>query len=118
MIFDIYRMTYYLDLRKKVVDYVQKGGRIAQAIKLFGVSRKSIERWLSQLETTGHMNKKAYIRTKHKIDREALKLNVSDAPDAYLKDRAETLNVSVSGVWRALQTMKITRKKSLCLQRA
>lgn len=111
MIFDWYHMTYSLDLRKKVVDYIQKGGRIAEAIKLFGVSRKSIERWLNQLETAGHMNKKPYIRTKHKIDRETLKLNIAEAPDAYLKDRAETLNVSVSGVWRALKTMKITRKK-------
>ena len=104
-------MTYSLDLREKVVAHIEKGGSVVETVKLFGIGRRTIHQWLFQQKSAGHLNAKKYVRTKYKIDRTALKLNVSDAPDAYLKDRAETLTVSVSGVWRALQTMKITRKK-------
>lgn len=104
-------MSYSVDLRKKVIEYVQKGGRVVNASRLFGVGRRTIHQWLLQLATTGHLEKKTYARTQFKIDRDTLKTNIDNHPDAYLKEHAETFNVSVSGIWRALQAMKITRKK-------
>jgi transposase len=39
-------MAYSLDLRKRVVDYVENGGGITKAAALFKVGRATIYRWL------------------------------------------------------------------------
>jgi putative transposase len=104
-------MSYSIDLRDKVVSYIQKGGSIVEAAQVFDVGRRTIHRWLKQLKTEGHMKKKRYVRTRFKIDREALQVHIAEHPDAYLKERAKVFNVSHVGIWRALQAMKITRKK-------
>jgi hypothetical protein len=42
-------MSYSIDLRKRVVDYVENGGRIAQATGLFQVVRQRyIGGWVGQ----------------------------------------------------------------------
>jgi transposase len=41
-------MAYSLDLRKRVVDYVEKGGGITKAAALFKVGRATIYRWLGR----------------------------------------------------------------------
>lgn len=104
-------MTYSVDLREKIIAYIQKGGSVVDAAQLFGVGRREIHRWLAQLKAEGHINKKTYVRTKFKINREILQSDIDNNPDAYLKERAEIFKVSPSGIWRALQTIKITRKK-------
>ena len=51
-------MSYSIDLRKRVVDYVENGGRIAQATGLFQVGRATIYRWLGRTDRIGHQGKK------------------------------------------------------------
>jgi transposase len=41
-------MAYSLDLRKRVVDYVENGGGITKAAALFKVGRATIYRWLRE----------------------------------------------------------------------
>jgi transposase len=43
-------MSYSLDLRKKVIDYVDNGGSITKATTLFNIGRATIYRWLSREE--------------------------------------------------------------------
>ncbi|MDB9416254.1 IS630 transposase-related protein, partial [Microcystis aeruginosa] len=43
-------MPYSLDLRKKVIDYVENGGSITKAAALFKIGRATIYRWLSREE--------------------------------------------------------------------
>ena len=47
-------MPYSLDLRQKVVFFVENGGKITDAAQIFGVCWASIYRWLTRenLETT------------------------------------------------------------------
>ena len=51
-------MSYSIDLRKRVVDYVENGGRIAQATRIFQVGRATIYRWLGRTDRIGHPGKK------------------------------------------------------------
>ena len=44
------KMSYSLDLRKKVIDYVENGGSITKAAALFKIGRATIYRWLSRKE--------------------------------------------------------------------
>ena len=42
-------MPYSLDLRQKVINFVENGGTITKAAHTFGIGRASIYRWLSRL---------------------------------------------------------------------
>ncbi|MBE9240198.1 IS630 transposase-related protein, partial [Synechocystis salina] len=43
-------MTYDLDLRIKVIDFIESGGGITKASKIFKVGRATIYRWLGREE--------------------------------------------------------------------
>ncbi len=62
-------MPYSLDLRKKVINYVERGGGVTKASQIFQVSRASIYRWLNRenLEAT------KVKRRQRKLNWEALK---------------------------------------------
>ena len=47
-------MSYSLDLRQKVINYIENGGKITEAAKKFGVGRATIYKWLNRqnLEAT------------------------------------------------------------------
>jgi transposase len=100
-------MSYSIDLRKRVVDYVENGGRIAQATGLFQVGRATIYRWLGRTDLRATQVK----RRKRKLDWQALENDVKENPDARLIDRAKKFGVRPSAISYALKEMKITRKK-------
>ena len=92
-------MAYSLDLRKRVVDYVENGGGITKAAALFKVGRATIYRWLRRedLRATkvGHR--------KRKIDWEALRKDVEENPEARLIERARKFGVRASAICYALK---------------
>ncbi|MEG4860644.1 IS630 transposase-related protein, partial [Microcoleus sp. K1-B6] len=67
-------MSYSIDLRKRVVDYVENGGRIAQAVGLFQVGRATIYRWLGRTDLRATQVK----RRKRKLDWQALEKDVKE----------------------------------------
>jgi putative transposase len=100
-------MAYSLDLRKKVVDYVENGGSITKAAKLFKVGRATIYRWLGREDLQATKVK----RRQRKLDWKALEKDVRENPDARLIDRAKKFGVRPSAISYALKEMEITRKK-------
>ena len=99
-------MTYSIDMRRKVLKVRQEEGlSMAKVAKRFGVSLVSVMRWSKTLESITKRNKPAT-----KIDMEALKLDVEAHPDAYLKERAQRLQVSHNCVWHALKRLNVTYK--------
>ena len=97
-------MAYSLDLRKKVINYVENGGSPTKAAKVFQVGRASIYRWLERVEAIEVKTRK------RKIDYRALKQDVETNPEARLIDRAKQFKVRPSAISYALKKMKITRK--------
>lgn len=100
-------MAYSLDWRKKVVDYVENGGSITKAAKLFKVGRATIYRWLGREDLQATKVK----RRQRKLDWKALEKDVRENPDARLIDRAKKFGVRPSAISYALKEMEITRKK-------
>ena len=47
-------MPYSLDLRQKVINFVENGGKITKAAHTFGIGRTSIYRWLSHLKLSAN----------------------------------------------------------------
>ncbi len=100
-------MSYSIDLRKRVVDYVENGGRIAQATRIFQVGRATIYRWLGRTDLRATQVK----RRKRKLDWKALENDVKENPDARLIDRAKKFGVRPSAISYALKEMKMKEKK-------
>ena len=65
-------MSYSLDFRQKVLNYIENGGRVVKAAKVFGIARATIYRWLNRqdLEAT------KVERRKRKLDWRALEEDV------------------------------------------
>lgn len=100
-------MPYSLDLRKRVLEFVDKGGTISEAAKLYQVSRATIYRWRQRDD----LKPTVVTRRQRKLDWEALRKDIEDYPEMRLIDRAKKFGVRASALCYALKRMKITRKK-------
>ncbi|EGJ28394.1 transposase [Moorena producens 3L] len=100
-------MPYSLDFRKKVIKYIEKGGNITEAAKVFGIGIATIYKWLNRSE----LKATKVERRQRKLDWKALEQDVKENPDAKLIERAKKFGVRPSAIFYALKKMKITRKK-------
>lgn len=103
--------AYSVDLRKRVLDFIDQGGKIAEACERFSVGRDTIFQWKRLRKKTGSLNPRRRIRKPWKLDYEALQKLVQSRPDSTLKELAQSSNASIGGVRAALVRLKITRKK-------
>jgi transposase len=102
-------MTYSLDLRERVVRYVNNGGSKASAARKFEVSIWCVNDWCCR----ENLEPKKHGRRQRKLDREALKKDVRRYPDKLLRERAATFDVCISTIVYALSQMNITHKKNI-----
>jgi transposase len=104
---------YSVDLRSRVLAYLDRGHTQKEACAVFGVSRKTIYNWLSLKEKTGGLGLKRAKRYKpSKFESNRLKDYMASHSDAYLEEIAVVFKGTASGVCRALKRLNITRKKS------
>lgn len=105
-----------LDLRKRVIAFVQQGGRKTEAARRFQVGRASVYRW------TKGPAEMSYRRPgptgPRRLDWDALRAHVAHHPDATQKERAQHFGVSRHCIWYGLQRLKISWKKNSGVQRA
>lgn len=101
-------MTYSVDFRRKVLEVKEKEGlTFEETSKRFCVGKNSIFLWSKKIEPIKKRNTKA-----RKIDREALKKDIEQHPDAYQHERAQRLGVSKNGIGWAMKRLNITYKKN------
>jgi transposase len=111
MINDI--MTYSMDLRKRVVGFVNEGGSKTKASRRFEVSLWCVNDWCKREDLAPKVQSLRH----RKIDKEALRRHVRLYPDALLRERAEVFGVHINAVWSMMRKMELTHKKSDALQR-
>ena len=104
-------MAYSVDLRERVVNFVNAGHTQEEASLIFDVGTTTIKRWKSQLSRTGSLEKKPLNRVATVFESEKLNAYIEKNPDALLKDIAEHFDGSISGAFYALKREKITYKK-------
>lgn len=90
-------MAYDLDLRQKVIDYIENGGRVSKAAQVFGIGRASIYRWLERKELAA--TKVKY--RQRSLDIRELSKDIQENPEARLKQRAEKFGVSTTAIFKA-----------------
>ena len=104
-------MSYDEKFRKRTLEYRGEGHSLAQTSKIFKVAINTIRNWEKQLKAEGHLKNHTFIRSFKKIDPEKLRAYVKNNPDAYLREIAEVFQCCPNAVRKALQRLKITRKK-------
>lgn len=112
--------AYSEDLRKKIVEVVERGMPKSQAARVFGVGISTVKRYVATYREGRSLAPKKRPGSKPKLDEGARKLleaNLEEHPEATLPQRCEFLrrvrgvSVSVSTVSRILRRMGWTRKK-------
>jgi len=104
-------MSYSIDLRSRVTDYVKAGHTQEETREVFKVGITTIKRWMSLLSETGSLEGKEIERSPRVYESDKLNAYIEENPNALLKDVAQEFNGSVSGAFYALEREKITIKK-------
>jgi transposase len=103
---------YSIDLRERVIAYVDGGGSKAEACRIFRIGHNTVYLWIRQKKSRGTIEPKK--RGKYKarlLDDVKLSEHVRSHPDATLVEMAKTFSVSHVAIWKALRRLKITHKK-------
>lgn len=103
-------MTYSTDLRKRVLDFIESGGKKSEASRRFSVDRSTIYRWLGAQDPLS--TEKPGPKNMRCLDETALKKHVADFPDLTHSERATHFGVSESSIGYGLRKLGIHRKKN------
>ena len=109
--------AYALDLRERVVKFIQGGGSKAEAARRFDLARSSVYRYLVAAQK-GTLPPKTSWGTWRKLDPEKLQTHVKKHPDATLKEIQTVFGVSHHAVWVRLGQLGFTLKKTHKIPRA
>jgi transposase len=111
--------AYSEDLRKKILEAVDRGMSKSEAARTFGVSRSSVKRYAATRREGKPLTPKKHPGSKPKLDERARKLleaDVEERPAITLKDRCRFLeqvvgaSVSESTLSRLLRKMGFSPK--------
>jgi transposase len=103
-------MVYSLDLRKKALEYMAKGGTYSKASEIFGVTSRTLANW-KRKEKQHELSPKMNGSRPSKIANEDLKNYIENHPDKYLREIAEVFGTTLQAVFYACKRIGITLKK-------
>jgi transposase len=109
--------AYALDLRERVVKFIQSGGSKAEAARRFDMARSSVYRYLAAAQKGALAPKKSWGHWR-KLDPEKLQAHVKQHPDATLKELQNAFGVSHHAIWVRLGQLGFTLKKTHKISRA
>ncbi len=104
---------YSLDLRKKVIDYLTKGGKALEAVKVFGICQDTVYRWKRQFEAKGDLRPKTPVHKGYKHNHEEIRDFLLAHSDWMLVEVAQHYGIVPSIIRQVCIKFKITRKKRL-----
>jgi transposase len=115
--------TYSVDLRKRIVEAVERGDHTIRAIaELFNVHETFIYKLLRQKRERGDINPLPHGGgAEAKLTKEHLQILadlVKQSPDATLEELREQIRkktrveVGITTIWRSLEALNLSRKKS------
>ncbi len=102
---------YSVDLRERVLKYLETNPDKNSASLLFQVGIASIYRWLSRKKEKGNVQPFCRDYAYKKIDDAKLIEYVEAHPDQFLSEIAEQFSMTSPAIFYALKRLEITRKK-------
>ena len=107
--------AYALDLRERVLKFIQSGGSKVEAARRFDLARSSVYRYPAQKGALAPKKSWGHWR---KLDPHKLQAHVKNHPDATLKELQTVFGVSHHAVWVRLGQLGFTLKKTHKISRA
>jgi transposase len=101
---------YSLDLRERIVKFIQEGGSKAETARRFGLARSSVYRYLDAVMQGTLAPKKSWGHWR-KLDPQQLHAHVQKHPDATLKELQRVFGVRHHALWVRLRQLDFTLKK-------
>lgn len=105
-----------IELRERVIAFVEEGGSKVEAAHRFRISRRSVYRFL-EAKQNGTLKPKTSWGSWRKLDPQKLARYIQKHPDATLKQMQEVFHVSHQAIWKRLALLGITLKKSHSISR-
>jgi transposase len=109
--------AYELDLRERVVKFVEGGGSKAEAARRFSLGRRTVYRYLAAARKGKLAPQKSWGHWR-KLDPQKLRAYVKQHSDVTLKELQRVFGVSHQALWVRLRQMGFTLKKSHAISRA
>jgi transposase len=81
-------MAYSIDFIKRAVEYRQEGHTFGQLREAFDIPSATFYGWGKKLDS-GYYDTKIKRERKRKIDKDELKREIAERPDAYLRELAK-----------------------------
>lgn len=103
--------AYSVDLRKRVLSYLESNNDKKAASKLFDVGIATVYRWVRQQKEKGHVEPHHREYVYRKLDYNLLAQYIKEHSDSFLVEIAEHFSVTEQAIFYALKKLKITRKK-------
>jgi transposase len=103
--------AYSVDLRERVLNYLERDDDKKGASELFNVGIATIYRWVRQKKEKGHVEPHHREYVYRKLDYNLLEKYVKEHPDYFLLEIADHFSVTEQAIFYALKKLKITRKK-------
>jgi len=102
---------YSLDLRKKVIKYIEQGNSNKEASKVFDLHRNTISRWWNRYKKEGMYCARKRLGAKRTFDLKELELLVKNTPDIKLSEIANHFKISIGWSSMCLKTLGFSYKK-------
>jgi transposase len=103
--------AYSVDLRERVLGYLECNNDKKVASQLFNVGIATVYRWVRQQKEKGHVEPHRREYVYRKLDYKLLSQYVEEHPDHFLLEIADYFSVTEQAIFYALKKLKITRKK-------
>jgi len=104
-------MVYSIDLRTRVVQFIEEGGSVFEASRVFKVTRQTVYNWINKKQRTGSLKDKPQGRPWRKLNRKELIIFVNCNSDLTLSEFAKHFKTGVSTICEAFKRLGISRKK-------
>ena len=102
---------YSLDLRQKVIEFIDSGNSQRHASKIFKISKTTINRWCLRYKNEGHYKSRKRLGSKAKIDKESFALYIQNNPNATSDSIGKAFGMSASGARYWLRAIGFSYKK-------
>lgn len=102
---------YSLDLRERVIAFLEEGNDTKTASELFKISQRTVQRWRKLKMEKGNVCPSRREFAYRKIDYQELKEYLECYPDQFLYEIAEKFSVTLQAIFYACKKIKFTRKK-------
>lgn len=107
---------YSVDLRKRVLEYIDETKDKTGTNQLFKVGIATIYRWIARKTQTGNVTPSAKKAYKKKINDQELIAYVKQNPDHFLSEIANHFGTTLQAIFYALKRLKI-KKRLLSIRR-